>query len=372
MLATFESALTIPITLSGASLTLATTTMPPTAGYMDWSRGPMCLVPGIADPLPLHVNDPNFRAVCTVGTKFSTRMATVWNRGKAEVNYLLGNTSPGTCSTHGSTLLTLPIRSIPARPFPSPFPHDIVEMIIVYLICHRRTLKACSLACRSWYTAAVPHLHRTVTLTGGRPEIDRSRLEPLSKLHELGLISFAREIRVRQGPGSSSWFVPQAFGHLDLRYFSAFANVHTLNVENMQIHHFIPDIEHYFGHLSPTLQSITLYDPRCSPQQLSHFLSFFPNLDDVNIRISYTHKFDTTAPETELALLPTPRLRGRLVLYNFPWAEAWTHLISSCGGLRFHHVDLRKNVSCAPVLLEACADTLETLRFDATDGSVSA
>ena len=327
----------------------------------------MWFISSIADPLLTHVNDPDFRAVCTVGMKLSPRIAIVWNRCKAKVDNLLGNTAePEICTTDGSTRPTLPI-----RPFPSPFPYDIVEIIIAHLIHHRRTLKACSLSCRSLYTAAVPHLHRTVTLTGGRPEIDRSRLRPLSKLHELGLTSFAREIRVKQGPGPSPWFVPQAFGHLDLHYFSAFTNVHTLKLENIQIHHFLPHIEHYFGHFSPTLQSITLYDPRCSPQQLFRFLSFFPNLDDIIIRISHTHRLDTTAPDTELVPFSTPKLRGTLVLYNFPWVETWTHMIASCGGLRFHHLDLRKNASYGPLLLEACADTLEMLRFDATDGPVS-
>jgi len=294
--------------------------------------------------------------------KLSTRVEAVWNRWKAKVDYLLGNASPDP-ATHGSTRPTRSIRSIP-----SPFPHDIVEMIIAHLVHHRRTLKAYSLTCHSWYTAAVPHLHHTVTLTGGRPEIGRSRLEPLPRLHELGLISFVREIRVKQDPGSSSWFVPQAF---DLRYFSALANIHTLSLENMQIHRFIPDTEHYFGNFSPTLVSITLYDPYCSPQQLSHFLSFFPNLDDIGIRISHTHTLDTTVPDMELVPFSKPKLRGRLALYNFPWVETWTHMIASCGGLRFHHVDLRKSASYAPLLLEACADTLVTLRFDPTDGPVS-
>ena len=306
--------------------------------------------------------------------KLSGCMVTgVWNRGKAKVNYLLGNAPPETCATHGSTRPTRSIRSIPGRPFPSPFPHDIVEMIIAHLACHRRTLKACSLACHSWYAAAVPHLHRTVTLTGGRPEIGCNRLEPLAKLHELGLTPFVREIRVKQGPGSSAWFVPQAFGHLDLHYFSAFANIHTLNLENMQIHRFIPDTEHYFGQFSQTLESITLYDPSCSPQQLCHFLSSFPNLDDISIRISHTHTLDTTTPDAdqELVMFPLPKLRGKLALYNFPWVETWAHVIASCGGLRFHHVDLCKNPRYGPLLLEACADTLATLRFDPTDCSVS-
>ena len=62
-----------------------------------------------------------------------------------------------------------------------------------------------------------------------------------------------------------------------------------------------------------------------------------------------------------------PKLRGRLALYNFHWVDTWTHLTFLCGGLRFRHIDLRASPSCAPTLLEACAKTLETLRFHTTD-----
>ena len=47
--------------------------------------------------------------------------------------------------------------------------------------------------------------------------------------------------------------------------------------------------------------------------------------------------------------------------------ETWTSLIASCGGLRFRYMDLWIVGGCAPVLLEACAKTLETLRFHVAD-----
>jgi len=310
----------------------------------------------------VRVNYSDLRAVRTVGINLSTRMATVWRRGKTKVNHILGNTPPETREACEMPYLM--------RPFPSQFPYDIVEMVIAYLTRYPSTLKACSLTCRSWYTVAVPHLYRTVTLTGDRPEIGRSRLEPLSKLHGLGLISSVREIRVKEGPVWNSWFVPQAFGPLDLRYFSALENIHTLRVEHMQIDQFIRSIGHYFKHFSPTLRSIGLYDPWCTPRQLSHFLTFFPNLDDTEIMISDTYGPSTTTPDTERVPFPVQKPRGRLALYYFTWAETWTHMITLCGGLQFRHLDLRGVVSCAPLLFEACAETLETLRIDARENTV--
>ena len=248
-------------------------------------------------------------------------------------------------------------------------PYDIAEIIIAHLTDDIPTLKACSLTCRSLSIAATPHLYHILTLTGGRPEIDRSRLEPLSKLHELGLMPFVREIRVKQGKGSSSWLVPQAFNHLDLRHFSAFANVHTLKIQNMEVYRFIPDIERYFEHFSPTLRSITLRDPCCTPLQLSYFLSFFPNLDDIDIRLAGFAKNvpNTTVPDTELVPFSTPKLQGWLVLYRFGWVETWTRLIASSDSLRFRNMDICRSASCERVLFEACAKTLETLQVHMND-----
>lgn len=293
--------------------------------------------------------------VHAVGIELSTRMVTLLRRAKVKFNRLLDN---------------LPPKAHPAPESTCRVPYEIVEMVIAHLTHDLDTLKACSLTCRSWRIAATPHLHHTLALTGERPEPDRSRLEPLPKLYELGLIPLVREIRVRQGSGSGSWFVPQAVNHLELRYFSAFANVHTLNLQYLQIHRFISDTEHYFGNFFSTLQSIILSDPCCTRRQLSYFLSFFQNLDNVDIRNPYTRTTDTTVPDVGLVPSSAQRLRGRLALHYFPWAETWTDFIASYGGVRFCRMILCGSGNCAPPLLEACAETLETLRFDAWNTSV--
>jgi len=269
---------------------------------------------------------------------------------------------------------TLPLSNVPletrtARKPSCNIPYDIAEMIIA-LTLDLRDLKACSLTCHSWYIAAIPHLHRTLTLRGNSKVI-RDKLKPLPELHELGLIPLVKELRVEQEYHLGGWFVPQAFSHNDLRCFSAFKNVHTLKLRRVEIYRFIPVINRYFGSFSPTLRSIALYNPNCTPQQLSHFLSFFLNLEDIEIERINTSVPDTTVPDTELFPFPIPRLQGRLALRDFRWAETWTSLIASCGGLRFRHIDLRANVTCAPALLEACAGTLETLRFHAMDVTYS-
>ena len=321
--------------------------------------------------------------------KVLTRIVTIWRRGKAKVNHLLNNKPPETSirhesglptppSTHLNRPPTLPTRlanppTLPAPSLRAPPPYDIVEMIIAYLTHDLNTLKACSLTCRSFFTAAAPHIYPPLTLTGARPEFGRSRLEPLSRLHEQGSMRRIREIRVRQGGGLSSWLVPHGFSGLDLYHFSALTNVHTLKIQNLEVYRFVPDVEQYFGHFSPTLRSIALYDPCCTPRQLSYFLSLFPNLDDITISTGNVaaHVPNTTVSDTELVPFSTPKLQGRLALYEFSWVETITHLITPGGGLRFRQMDLRGTGCYMPLLFEACAKTLEALRFHANDRPVS-
>jgi len=245
-----------------------------------------------------------------------------------------------------------------------------MEMVIAHLARDFGTLKACSLTCRSWYIVAVAHLHHTLILEKNISGAARSKLKPLSELHRLRLMPLVKEIRVKQWSGKGDWFVPRAFCRRDLRYFSAFVNVQTLVLQGLQLDRFTPGIERYFGHFSPSLRSITLSRPQCTPRQLSHFLSLFRNLDDIEVRYSGTLIPETIIPHGELVLFSAPKLRGRLTLHFFRWVETWTHLITSYGRPRFRHLDLRGSANCAPLLLGACAKTVETLRFNAMDGSI--
>ena len=261
---------------------------------------------------------------------------------------LLGNASPETCTPHESTCR---------------IPYDIVETIIAHLARDPDALKACSLTCHSWHITAVPYLHYTLTLKGNKPDIIHGKPKSLPKLHEQGLLHLIKEVRVWDMGG---WFVPQAFRIGDLLYFSALSNIHTLELQNVEIYRFIPGSEHCFGKLSPTLRSVTLANPRGSHRQLSHFLSLFPNLDDIEIWRHNACNPEDTVFDTQLVSVSSLKFRGRLALLNFHWVETWMHFIASCG-LRFRHMDLRGSASCASALLGACAGTIETLRFNATE-----
>ena len=271
--------------------------------------------------------------------RVSAPAATTWDQRKAELfsNAPRETTPESTCRV----------------------PYEVVEMIIAHLTHDIDALKACSLTCRSWNIVAIPHIQHTLILGRG---ITPGGLKPLPRLHALGFMPLVKEIRVEQWGSVGTWFMPRAFGLNGLRYFSAFANVHTLKIQNFEIRHFIPGIERYFVHFS-ALRSITLYDPCGTPRQLTHFLSLFPNLDDVKILRICAPVSHTTVPDGELIPVSEPKLQGRLTLYDFSLVGVWTRMIASYGGLRFRHMDLRGSASCVPTLLEACANTLETLQL---------
>ena len=295
----------------------------------------------------MRINVSDICAVRAVGANLSTRTRIIWRRGKANINRLLGAPPPEIRIAYAWTCR---------------LPYEIIEIIIANIAHSLDALKALSLTCHSWHIATAPHLHHTLTLAY------RSELRLLSKLHRLGLMSLIKEIRVAQF--TDRWLVPQAFSRRDLRYFSAFSAIQTLRLENLDVSRFIPGIERYFSHFSPTLRSIMLLSPHCNPRQLTHFLSLFPNLDDTTIWDFSTHTQNVTIPNTAVVPFSTPGMRGRLALRGFDSVETWTCLIASGGSLQLHYLDLWRVGGCAPVLFKACAKTLDTLRLYAADGLV--
>jgi hypothetical protein len=128
----------------------------------------------------------------------------------------------------------------------------------------------------------------------------------------------------------------------------------------------MPNIQQYFGHLSPTLQFLALREPKGSCRQILYFIGFFPNLQD--LRLHYTIPRDEQESTADATLVPLsiPPLRGRLTLTRFTREKLMEEMILLFGGLRFRQMDLFR-VKCVRLLLDACADTLETLKLYPTD-----
>ena len=241
-------------------------------------------------------------------------------------------------------------------------PQDVLKILIADLWDDVPSLKAFSATCYSWYLAAAPHLHHTLTLEDRPLDLSRAELKPLAKLHKMNLLPFVKRLLVRSS-SFEPWLSPRKLDRRTLRYFSALTNVQQLRIERFDLSKFMPSIERYFGCFAPALRSISLTVSSGTPRQLLCLLALFPSLDDIEIEYYPVTKPDTTMnPGSEVAVpFSVPSLRGQLKLAHFPSETIFRDMIALFGGLRFRYMDLF-SVQGSRLLLEACADTLQTVR----------
>ena len=188
----------------------------------------------------------------------------------------------------------------------------------------------------------------------------RKDLNPLVALHELGLLPLVKKVQFPTGKYQRPWLAPEIFDS-KLPHFSTLANVQDLVITDLDLSKFASGTENYFGHFSPTLRSIVLPNPRATPRQLLDLLRLFPKLDDIKIMHygSGPEARNTVGPQrTQIRGL----LRGKLELNKFWDQKLLEEIITSFGGMRFVFMDLN-DVEGAQLLLDACAETLRTLRF---------
>ena len=235
-------------------------------------------------------------------------------------------------------------------------------MIVTHLIYDTSSLKTCAATCFAWYNVATPHLHHSLTLRQWHSETECRDLNPLAALYERGLLSHVKVLRFRSGFSRSPWVVPEYFDSWGLHYFSALVNLQDLAIAGMDFSKFVSGTEKYFGHSSPTLRSIALIRPTGSPRQLVDFLALFPKLDDIKI-VCYRATPETYHTPDTLRMPIKGSLRGKLALSGFAVGELLERMISTFGGIRFISMDLDDVLGAQP-LLNACAETLQTLRLN--------
>jgi len=266
----------------------------------------------------------------------------VWYRSKAIIKKISKGGHSETPSSHP-----------PSRKLPQ----ELVEMIIAHVLLDTPTLKVCSTTCRSWYLAALPHLHHTLTLRQWASDPVRQGFSPLQKLGKMRLLPFVTRLRIVlnfAGPDPPRTIATRSAPV----HFSALTNIEELTIEVLDFRDLAPQIELYFGHFAPKLRSLALNHPRGARRDLLFFIGLFPNLDDLKITYNGT---DERIPVHSSVPQSVPSVRGCLALRSFGGGRFLRELSELCGGLRFHSVDL-VGAEGARLLLDACADTLETLR----------
>ena len=200
----------------------------------------------------------------------------IWYRTKARIMWLFWGGTQEESTRRSSSITKLP--------------QELAEMIISYFIYDTRSLLACSTTCYSWYIAAVPHLHHSLTTDDGhslmtydghyfRSDRKYQWPRPLKNGYKLGLLPLVKRFRIRLG--NFREFTPGRLGRRTLRYFSALTNLQELGIDHIQVSSFMPNIQQCFGHFSPTLRFLALKEPNGSCRQTLHFVGLFPNLQDL-------------------------------------------------------------------------------------------
>ena len=270
----------------------------------------------------------------------------VWYRSKAKLKDALAH--QGSHTPTGSR-----------RPYWTPL--EILEMIISHLTYDVRTLKACAATCFVWYNVATPHLHHTLTLRQWATDTSRTYLNPLESLHELELLPFVKQMQFERGIFGTPWVSPAIFDSESVRYFGALENLQDLVIAGLDFSKFPVGAGKYFGHFSPTLRSVALSGPRGTRRELLDFFRLFPKLDDV--KILHYHAWTGAHEVFDAPLIPIRGgLRGRLTLKNFGDEGLLKDMIVAFGRMRFTSMDLH-DVLGMQLLLEVCADTLETVHI---------
>jgi len=246
-------------------------------------------------------------------------------------------------------------------------------MIIVYLIYDKHSLCACTLTCYSWYIAAVSHLHHTLVIDTGRPwDLKFRRPNAVQHMHMLGLLPLVKKLCIYASnvyDYDMAAFTPKTFHCCTLHKFSAITNVQELGIEFLDIPEFMPGFQRHFGHFLPTVRSLTLRLPKGSHRQIIYFIGLFRHLEDLELVFGpLGPNLTEEAPVRDLTLIPpfAPPLRGRLAMTFSRRVELVEDMIRLFGGIRFRSVDLLY-VGGARLLLNACVETLETLRLHQTD-----
>jgi hypothetical protein len=243
-------------------------------------------------------------------------------------------------------------------------------MIIAHLIYDKPSLCACSLTCYSWYIAAVPHLHHTLVIDTVHPWGRRSRWpNPIWYMHMLGLLPLVKKLHILCTRFMHGGSYTKMFRWCTLRKFSALTNVQELGIDFLDIPKFMPRLRRYFGHFLPTVRSLALRSPRGSHRQIIYFIGLFQHLQDLKLLFnSHGSNFQGEAPVGDLTLIPpfAPPLRGRLTVTLSRRVELLEDMIGLFGGIRFRSMDLF-GVNGTRLLLDACVETLETLRLHQND-----
>ena len=256
-------------------------------------------------------------------------------------------------------------------------PRELIDKIMHYN-GDLQTLKNCSLTSRAFYSAARPLIHRrivlglTSTIVSAWPEslsyedyldqADVFHARRLSAAEERGLLRYGYVQEVDLDLGINN---PENV--LQFRQLRDLDTVHTLTIDRLDLHKFLPIFERTFSQFVPALRSLSLKSTRCeNAHQLIEFICRFPHLDDLALTNPCGLGDTRFASASPGSAVPGPQqalpLRGHLGLTGTgPLVQC---LLDLPGGIRFHSIEASSHIQDLGKLLVACSSTLEVLSIN--------
>ena len=182
-------------------------------------------------------------------------------------------------------------------------------------------------------------------------------------MFKLRLLPFIRELNFNGTFTGRPWVTPAVFDSRNMRYFRAMVNLQEITIVDLNFTKFPVGFGEHLGHFAPTLRSVALSCPYGTRRQLLDFFRLFPKLDDIKVSCYSARGEVYEALDTPIVPI-SGGLRGRLTLKLFEedGPGLLEDTIAAFGGMRFTSMDLWRTRGIQ-LLLETCADTLETLRI---------
>ena len=128
----------------------------------------------------------------------------------------------------------------------------------------------------------------------------------------------------------------------------------------------MPRIQRYFRHFFPTVKSLLLKKPRGSRRQIIYFIGLFQHLQDLTLTYHEDNVQEEPVDDPTLVPLFTPPLQGFLKILHLTGVGLLKDMIDLFEGFQFRRM-LLHDVDGMPLLLDACAKTLETLALYPSD-----
>lgn len=255
-------------------------------------------------------------------------------------------------------------------------PQEIVNHILFLLGNDLKSLKACSLTCKTMFVSTRPIIHRKVSLTyeqnwevltlrekqryirGDRQDI---ALKVLYGIAAHGLLPYGRHLTIN----TNKVLTPanlQPFNH----HFQRLDRIQELSIYWLDTPGFLEQFDTFFENLVPTLRSLHLARPTGDTRDILDFICRFPHLEDLSFSTSSEnfHDWETWRSASLPIVKKIPPFRGRLKLGRISeWhGHILQQLISLPGKPRFRFVDFQ---SCPAVveqlIIDTCSGTIETL-----------